>query len=293
MKIRDLYKAKKWTLSFEFFPPKKPEDETRLEETFAMLKPLRPSFASITYGAMGTTRAKTIELAVSVKEKLGTESIAHLTCVSVTRPEMDGILDNLKERGIENLLALRGDPPQGEKEFKRPANGFGYACELVEYIKSRPKYDFSIGVAGYPGGHPECENPELDLKNLKCKVDCGADFIITQLFFINEIFYDFVTSCRKIGISVPIIPGIMPVLSLKQLDIFGSGGVKIPPKMYADVQNLGDDKKAIVQYGIDYATKQCEDLLRNKVAGFHIYTLNRHRAARAIYDNLNLKARIS
>jgi methylenetetrahydrofolate reductase (NADPH) len=290
MKIKDLFQKGKPTFSFEFFPPKTPEAEKQLYEAIERLRLLHPSFVSVTCGAMGTTKTKTAELSALIKEKLKTESMAHLTCVSADQSEIFSTLNGLKERGIKNILALRGDPPEGYSHFKRPENGFAYAAELVRFIREKFQDAFSIGVAGYPEGHPECPDKELDLKYLAEKVRAGGDFVITQLFLINENFFRFVERARKIGIRVPIVPGIMPITSANQLSIFAEKcGTQIPEKLRQDVLKFSSDKKALQQYGIEFATRQSEALLKEGVSGIHFYTLNRSQATVQIFKNLNLQ----
>ncbi len=289
MKITEILKNKKTTFSFEFFPPKTPESEVSLYKAIERLKPLHPTFISVTCGAMGTTREKTAELTADIKEKLGTESIAHVTCVACNRDEIFELLGDLKNRGIKNILALRGDPPEGVSNFQKPKNGFGFANELVRFIRDKFGNAFSIGVAGYPEGHPECADPEEDLQNLKRKVDEGADFVITQLFFVNDNFLKFQDRAKKIGIKVPIIPGIMPVTNIKQLLIFEEKcGVIIPAPLRAAVAQLGDNREALEEVGIEYATRQSKELLKSGVPGLHFYTLNRSKATKQIFENLNL-----
>jgi len=289
MKIKNLFGKGRPTFSFEFFPPKTEEAEGQLFGAIEKLKPLRPTFISVTCGAMGTTKTKTAELAALIKERLGTESMAHLTCVANDRSEILTVLKELKERGIENVLALRGDPPKENASFKRPENGFGYAVELIRFIRENFPDDFSLGTAGYPEKHIECKTPELDLEHLKAKVDAGADFVITQLFFINENFFRFVDRARRIGIRVPIIPGIMPVTNSSQLSIFEKMcGVQIPSGLREDLAKIGENKEGIEKYGIEYATRQCEELLGAGVEGIHFYTLNRSKATKEIFKSLNL-----
>ncbi len=291
MRIRDLYQRQRQTFSFEFFPPKTPEGEAKLFVAVTQLKSLGPSFVSVTYGAMGTTRANTLRIVSKIKQELGIEAAAHLTCVGHTKDEIEGVLGELKNKGVENLVTLRGDPPQGETEFKPVAKGFRYATELVRFIRSHPVYReaFSIAVAGYPEGHVECRDKTKDLEHLKQKVDAGADVVITQLFFNNADYFDFVERARKIGIKIPIAAGIMPVTHGPQIQKFASlCGAAIPQPMREAIERFGDDQTGVEAYGIDYATRQCEELLRKGVPGIHFYTLNKSHATRQIYTNLGL-----
>ena len=291
MKISEFYKNQARTISFEFFPPKTEEGETKLFETVTQLKELSPSFVSVTYGAMGTTRSNTLRIVSQIKNKIGIEAAAHLTCVGHTRDEIEAVLKELKANNVENIVALRGDPPKGETEFKPVPNGFRYASELVAFIRQHPEFSkaFSLAVAGYPETHVECRDKVKDLDHLKHKVDQGADVIMTQLFFSNADYFDFVDRCRKAGIQIPIVPGIMPITHGPQIERFASMcGAGIPKEMHDAIVRLGEDQKAVEAYGIEYATKQCEELLKQGAPGFHFYTLNKSRATREITQNLGL-----
>ena len=291
MKISELYKKQKTTISFEFFPPKTEEAEVKLFETLGELKELRPSFVSVTYGAMGTTRTNTLRLVGKIKSELGIEAAAHLTCVGHTADEIAGILQELVNKKIENIVALRGDPPKGETEYKPLPNGFRYASELVRFIRQHPQFgkSFSLAVAGYPETHVECRDKVKDLEHLKQKVDAGADVIMTQLFFRNRDYFDFVERARAAGIQIPIVPGIMPVTQGPQIQKFASMcGAAIPPSMSATITKLGDNQAAVEAYGIEYATRQCEELLQSGAPGLHFYTLNKSNATRQITRNLGL-----
>ncbi len=282
MKIRDILARDKRTFSFEFFPPKTPEGELALFRTIAELKPLSPSFVSVTYGALGNTRGKTFEIVARIKQEYGMEAMAHLTCVASSRAQIREILRELKSKGIENTLALRGDPPQGTTNFVKPKNGFEYANELVTEIRGF-NY-FSIGVAGFPEMHPNSTDWESDLRYLKKKVDAGADFVITQLFFDNALYFKYVERARAIGVKVPIIPGIMPITDFKQLEKFTTMcGASIPPKVRADLTPVQDDLDAVYRYGVDHAIRQCQELLDRGAPGLHFYTLNKSRATRDIF----------
>lgn len=291
MKIADFYKQNRQTFSFEFFPPKTDEGEKTLFATIRHLKELNPSFVSVTYGAMGTTRANTIRIVEKIKSEIGIEAAAHLTCVGHTRDEIEKILAELVSKNIENIVALRGDPPQGQSQYKPLPDGFKHADELVHFIRQHPRYRqaFSLAVAGYPEGHIECRDKVKDLQHLKKKADEGADVIITQLFFNNQDYFDFVERAHKIGIHLPIVPGIMPVTQSNQIQKFSQMcGASIPQEMQKAIEKYQDDQAAVQAYGIDYATRQCEELLKKGVPGLHFYTLNKSDATRQIYENLGL-----
>ncbi len=285
MKICTLLQQAQPVFSFEFFPPKNDAGFEELYKTIGKLKELRPTFISVTYGAGGSTRRKTVELVAQIKHEIGIESMAHLTCVGATRADIDAVLAEIHARGIENILALRGDPPRGEKTFVATEGGFKYANELVEFIKQR--YSFCLGVAGYPEGHLESPSLEQDLVNLKRKVEAGGEFIITQLFFDNRFYFDFVERARRIGITVPIIPGIMPILNVNQIKRFTDMcGASIPPELLRRLEALQDDQEAVEACGIEHATIQCQELLANGAPGIHFYTLNRSKATWQIFQNL-------
>lgn len=292
MKITEFYKTQKYTISFEFFPPKTTESEAKLFEAVAQLVPLKPSFVSVTYGAMGTTRDNTLRIVTRIKKESGIEAAAHVTCVGHTRDEIETVLGELESNGVENMVALRGDPPKGETEFKPVPNGFRYASELVRYIRSHPRFSkaFALAVAGYPETHIECRDKVKDLEHLKQKVEAGADAIITQLFFDNRDYFDFVGRARKAGIKIPIVPGIMPVTHGPQIQRFASMcGAKIPREMEETIVKFGEDQKSVEAYGIEYATRQCRELLNDGAPGIHFYTLNKSHATRTIYENLDLR----
>ena len=288
MKIRDLLKTTRPTISFEFFPPKDDKAMATLEETLSHLRELRPTFTSCTYGAGGSTRARTLEVTLKIKEKFGLEAMAHFTCVGQRLTEIDLILESFARHGIENILALRGDRPAGQPE---PAEGwfpdFENAVHLIRHIRERFGDTFSIGCAGYPEKHPEAADFETDLRHLKEKVDAGADFIITQLYFINADFFNFVRRARELGIPIPIIAGIMPVTNVAQIKKFTTMcGAVIPEKMLVDLDPIAADTEAVHRYGVEWSTRQCRELLANGVDGLHFYTLNRSKSSRQIVENL-------
>ncbi|OQA55660.1 MAG: 5,10-methylenetetrahydrofolate reductase [Candidatus Omnitrophica bacterium ADurb.Bin277] len=291
MRISSFYKTGKPVISFEFFPPKTPEGERKLYESAAELKELRPAFVSVTYGAMGNTQANTLRVVSEIRNRIGIETAAHLTCVAHSRGEISGILEKLAAARIKNIVALRGDPPQGETEFRPVADGFRYASELVRFIRSHSRFGetFDLIVAGYPEGHPECRDLRKDIEHLKLKVDAGANAVNTQLFFENGFYFDFVERARKAGITVPIVPGIMPVTHGPQIEKFSKMcGTKIPGEIRRAIGQFGDDQDSITHFGIDYATRQCLELLKGGAPGLHFYTLNQSRATREIYANLGL-----
>jgi methylenetetrahydrofolate reductase (NADPH) len=286
MRIGDLFDAEGPLFSFEFFPPKTEQGERLLLQTIGRLRDLRPSFVSVTYGAGGSTRNKTVEIVTRVKREFGIEAMAHLTCVGHDRAEIVQVLDRLRDSGIENVLSLRGDPPRGESTFTRPENGFAYATELVRFIRTRG-YDFCLGGAGYPEGHQECPDRELDLEHLRQKVDAGLDFVITQLFFDNADYFDFVPRARRIGIRVPIIAGIMPITNVAQIErISKMCGARIPEDLRRRMHARSDDEAAVRAIGIEHASRQCRELLAGGAPGIHFYTLNQSPATAAILADL-------
>jgi len=286
MKIKDMLNQKKFTLSFEVFPPKR---EGNLENLYATIKELaesKPDFISVTYGAGGSTREKTIEISSKVRNEFNMEVLAHLTCVQSTKKDIAGILDALKDKNVENILALRGDPPEGAEKFLRTEGGFGYANELVDFI--RVCNAFSIGVAGYPEKHSEAPSLHIDLINLKRKVDAGADFIITQLFFNNDAFYNFRDRALALKINVPIIPGIFPILNYNQIiRIISLSGAQIPSKLGEKIEKNKDNPEEVEKYGIEHAIIQVENLRKNEIAGLHLYCMNRSQPVQKILAELS------
>lgn len=282
MRISHLLAAGSPTVSFEFFPPKDAAGFDRLYRTIERLRPLGPSYVSVTYGAGGSTRRKTVELVQRIQRTLGIESMAHLTCVGAGKAEISGVLDELRQGGIENVLALRGDPPKGAARFEPSPGGFRYASELVAFIRSR--YEFCLGGACYPETHPEAASPEADLAHLKIKVDRGAEFLITQLFFDNSDFLRFRDRARAVGIDVPVVAGIMPIRSLGQIQRFAKMcGARLPGPLLRRLEAVRGDPAAVRAIGVDHAAMQCRNLLEEGVAGLHFYTLNHSRATQAIY----------
>lgn len=292
MKISHMLATGRPAISFEFFPPKTTEGYRTLAESIAELKPLNPSFVSITYGAGGSTRQKTIELVSQIKKNLLIEAAAHLTCVGHTRDEIKGILQELGRNGIENIIALRGDPPKGKEKFEAVAGGFRYASELVSFIRSG--FPFSLGVAGYPEKHVEATSLEDDLSHLKDKVDAGGDFIITQLFFNNADFFRFKERLTAKGIKAPVIAGLMPITNFDQIKRFTQlCGASIPDDLRKKLEAADGDEEKVAQVGIDHAVAQCRELLDKKVSGIHFYTLNRSRATREVFSTLKKEGRLS
>jgi methylenetetrahydrofolate reductase (NADPH) len=289
MKIWDLLRRAQGPLfSFEFFPPKTPEGEEALFRTIAELRPFRPAFVSITYGAGGSTREKTLEWAERIRQ-MGLTPLAHLTVVGSSRQALEALLRGLKERGIENVLALRGDPPKGSSRFVPHPEGFRYASEFVAFIRERFQDAFSLGGAAYPEGHPESESLEADLRHFKAKVEAGLDFAITQLFFNNAHYFGFLERARRAGIEIPILPGLMPVTSYAQLLRFTEVcGASIPGPLLSRLERHQDDPQAVLEIGVEHATKQAEELLRAGVAGIHFYTLNKSPATRMVLQRLGL-----
>lgn len=285
MKLRDLYGRRGLTLSIEFFPPKTEKGAENLFKEIAALKTLNPSFCSMTYGAGGSSREKTVDLVDRIHRECGLEVMCHLTVVGQSRDEVRSVLVKLEERGIENIIALGGDPPQGVADWTPHPGGFHHSIELVrEAVTHRW---FSIAVAGFPEVHPRAESREADLSYLKEKVDAGADVVITQLFFGNEDFYRYVEDLRKMGVHVPIVPGVLPILSVPQVRRFTAlCGAKIPLHLERLLAKVEGDDEGAVRLGIDYATEQCEGLLTFGVPGIHFYSLNKSRSIKAICGNL-------
>lgn len=285
MKIHETLRTHEPSFSFEFFPPKDDAGFEQLYQTIQVLKPLNPTYVSVTYGAGGSTRSKTVQLVERIKNELGIESMAHLTCVGATRDELGAVLEDLRTAGVDNVLALRGDPPRGETKFVAQEGGFSYANELIEFIRAR--HDFGIGAACYPEGHPEAPDLATDMDNLRRKVDAGVDFLISQLFFDNTDFFRFRDRCAKAGIKLPIIAGIMPIQSVSQIKRFTQiCGTNLPSSLLRRIESVEDDVDSVRHIGMFHATQQCIELLREGVSGIHFYTLNRSTATRAIFQYL-------
>lgn len=279
--------------SFEFFPPKSSEGDEKLWEVLTELKPLQPAFVSVTYGAGGSTRVKTIELVSRIKSELGIEAMAHLTCVGAKAGELEGILKSLHGQGIQNIMALRGDPPKGKSQFLAEQGGFSYASELVGLIRTTLGQNVCIGGACYPEGHVEAPSKDEDLHNLKRKVEAGVNFLVTQLFFDNRVYFDFVDRARAQGIDVPIVPGIMPITNYEQIRRFTKlCGATIPPPLLEELEKRKDDPERVQELGIIHATIQSLGLIQGGAPGIHFYTLNKSSATRAILSAIRMNARI-
>ncbi len=291
MRIRELLSTGRPSFSFEFFPPKTDEGLESLRDSVRALRDLDPTFVSVTYGAGGSTRDRTIELVAEIQRHYGLTAMAHLTCVGADRDEIAQVLDRLRLANVTNVLALRGDPPKGETAFTAPKDGFAYASELTSFIKERG--EFCVGGACYPEGHVECvgasgkRDLDRDLANLIQKTENGAEFLISQLFFDNNAYFDFVARARRAGIGIPIIPGIMPITNVDQIKRFTTMcGTSLPATLIREMEKFRDDRNAVLSQGVAYATAQCFDLLQRGAPGIHFYTLNKSNATRTILTAL-------
>lgn len=285
MKIGEILRSGIFSVSFEFFPPKTEEGERELFETIRNLEHLSPTFVSVTYGAGGSTRDRTKRIVEKIHRETHLTVVAHLTCIAHSKQEILSILEEYRKIGIENILALRGDIPTSIPNFKPPVDACKYAYELVMLIRKNFKEAFSIGVASYPEGHPESPNMEWEIRYFKKKVSAGADFSITQMFFANDYYYRFVELCQKEGVYIPIIPGIMPITNFKQVSKFASMcGATIPNNLVKRLEPYADNQEETTKIGVEFAIKQCEDLLDNGVPGLHFYTLNKSKATIQIYN---------
>ena len=286
MRIDEIIAARRPTFSVEFFPPKSEEATEQLYATARALAHLEPDFVSVTYGAGGSTREGTVEITQRLKDELGLEAMAHLSCVGETTEGLAATLDRIGESGIENVFALRGDPPRGQDDFVQPEGGLGSAAELAEFISG--SWDFTIGGACFPEVHPEAPDLETDLRYLKTKVDAGASFLITQLFFDNRVYFDFVDAARQAGIDVPILAGVIPVASFAQTKrICNLCDASIPPRLEEAFAAADGDEEAEFELGVAYASQQCAELLLAGAPGIHFYALNRAPATRAILGALH------
>jgi methylenetetrahydrofolate reductase (NADPH) len=290
MLVKDILTSKKTCISYEFFPPKVEENGDRLFQTIADLIPLDPAYVSVTYGAGGSTRDRTHELLVRIRQETDLTVVSHLTCVGSSRNDIHAILSKYSGHGIENILALRGDLPKGQTEWEQPQDGFAYASDLVTYIKKHfPQ--MGIGVAGFPEGHPETPNRLKEIDYLRQKVDAGADYIVTQLFFDNRDFYDFCERCELADITVPIIAGIMPITTRNSMVRMAelAAGARIPARLLKAVERAGTDEY-VERMGVHWAAEQFRDLIDNNVRGIHLYTLNSSTATLRIYKSLGIQS---
>lgn len=286
MKIPALLQKDKPAFSFEYFPPKTPEGERKLFDTVERLKELEPAYVSVTYGAGGSTQRKTIEIVQRIQRESGLTAMAHLTTVGHTRDEMRGIVSSILDAGIENILALRGDHPKDDPDYRPPEDGFRYASELAGFIRANWP-DVAIAGACYPETHQDAPSPEADIANLKKKVEAGAQYLITQLFFVNEHHWDFLARARGAGIRIPIIPGLMPVTNANQIQrITAMCGAVIPEEMQSELERVKDDPQATLEFGVEWTYRQARELLDNGAPGIHFYTLNRSPATRWILEKL-------
>src|SRR3954454_19617988 len=286
-RISELLGGDEPTFSFEFFPPKTPEGEANFKHALTELAPLAPSFVSVTYGAGGATRDKTVEIVRHIKETHGLEAMAHFTCVGATTAALRETLEEIREAGIDNVLALRGDPPRGQSEWVASEGGLEYSHQLVALL--RDDYEFAIAAACFPETHIHATSPEDDLRHLKAKVDGGVDFLVTQMFFDNRFYFDFVERARGAGIEVPIIPGVMPILSLDGIKRMTElSAAHLPEELDEQLETRRGDEDAVTDLGVSYATLQCADLLAGGAPGIHFITLNRSPATRAILSALRL-----
>ena len=288
MRIDEAYaNAGKPVFSFEFFPPKTEEGERNLYAALAELSELDPAFVSVTYGAGGSTRDKTLEIVSRIRAEHGLEAMAHFTCVGATVDDLRATLDQMAAAGLDNVLALRGDPPAGETAWTKTDGGLEYSHELVELI--RRDYDFSIGAACFPETHVHATSAQDDLRHLKAKVDAGAQFLITQLFFDNARYFDFVARAREIGIEVPIVPGIWPITNVAQIErVTKLSAASMPGRLLDELHARAEHPEAVLDFGVAYAALQCAELLAGGAPGIHFYTLNRSPATRAILSALRL-----
>lgn len=291
--IRDKLKSGELIFSFEFFPPKTANGEESLWSVLRELVELNPSYASVTYGAGGSTRSKTIELSQRIQTELKIDSMAHLTCVGATKEDTVSMVDEWVERGLTNILALRGDPPKGEKDFKHTEGGCRYANELVELLRGRYGDKICLGAACYPEGHIEATSREADMDHLKRKVDAGVDFLVTQLFFDNRVYFDFVDRAQAHGINIPIVPGLMPIQNFEQIKRFTAMcGASLPPELYAALEKRSGSPERVQELGTVHATIQSLGLIQGGAPGIHFYTLNRSAATRDILSAIRVNGRV-
>lgn len=287
MKIIDLFKTKKQVVSFELFPPKVDTPLDSIFDTLEQFKALGPDYMSITYGAGGSQKGRTIEIASRIKKDYNIESMAHFTCVGHSTEEIDLLLDDLKQKNIDNILALRGDPPVDQPDFDFSKNVFKHANELIKHVRSRND-SLCIAAAAYLEGHPECKTLKVDIMNLKEKVDSGVDFLVTQLFFDNRLFYDFLDKAARLNINCPITAGIMPIFSTRIKTMTARSGCSIPARLVLMIDKYQDNPDDLLKAGIEYASMQIRDLVENGAAGIHLYTMNRPKSSREILHNAGI-----
>jgi methylenetetrahydrofolate reductase (NADPH) len=287
VRISDLFRNGRRLFSFEFFPPKTDAGGLALEKTIRELAELAPAFVSVTYGAGGSTRTKTVDLVQWIEREARLTAMAHLTCVGASQDDIGAVLDRLVDAGIENVMALRGDPPAGETTFQRTPGGFSYAADLIRFARKRFGRKLCLGGACSPEGHIECRDLDQDIMHLKAKVDAGLDFIVTQLFFDNRVYFDFVARARSVGIDVPIIPGLMPIRTVAGIERMTTlSGASIPPALRAELERCRNDDAAVAALGIAQTTAQAVELLHGGAPGIHFYTLNQSPATRIILTAL-------
>lgn len=285
MRIVDVLQSGQRSFSFEFSPPRTPAGMRSLMRTVGELRELGPSYVSVTYGAGGGTRRNTIEVVTRIKEETGIEAMAHVAAVGHSRAELRDVFTELRDAGMENVNLLRGDPPRGEETFTPAPDGLAYGTELVRFVRDEG-FDFCIASGAYPEGHLECESRALDLVRLREKVEAGADFLITQLFYDNAFYFDFITRARAAGITVPIVPGLMPIRDVGQIQrISYMCGATIPARLARRMERV-DTPEAAEAIGVEWATEQCLELLERGAPGVHFYTLNQSGATRRIFENL-------
>ncbi len=295
MKITDIFRRDTTTFSFEFFPPRTEATWEELFDRIAEFEALTPSFVSVTYGAGGSTRQHTHQLVVRLIKETNLDPVPHLTCVCHQEPEVCEILERYAEAGVSNIMALRGDVPRDRGDYRREDDRFQHAIDLVRFIQAfndgAGDRGFGIGVAGFPEGHPETPNCLTHMDHLQAKVDAGADYVCTQMFFDNRVFYDWCERCRLVGIQVPLVAGIMPITSIASMKRMAelAGGTLFPASLQKMIHRCQDDPEAVQRAGVHWATEQCRDLIDHGVHGIHFYTLNRSDATRQIYQTLGAK----
>jgi methylenetetrahydrofolate reductase (NADPH) len=285
MRIGELLQRPRPCISFEFFPPKTDDGVEKLMATVKALRILNPGFVSVTYGAGGSSRARTLEVVKRIKGELEIESMAHVTCVGHSRDELRSLFTELASSGVQNIMALRGDPPKGEEQFVTASGGFTYAVDLIDMLAR--EFSFSIGAAAYPEKHLEAESFESDLRNAVRKVQAGAEFLVTQLFFDNDAYFAFVDRLRDCGVHVPVVPGIMPITNYESIArMTKMSGAGLPQRLLAELEARIDEPEAVAELGVAFTTLQCRDLLARGAPGLHFYTLNRSPATRAVVSAL-------